>query len=207
MTKHLPADHSHSEQQLLSLLQQGDQQAFTALYHLYSERIYLNLLGMLKSAPLAEELLQEIFVLLWEKRETIAVHTSFPSYLLRVAQNKAIDFFRKARRNRQLYEQLRQAALEQYHDPEESHYYKEHEALLIKALETLPPQRRQVFEYCKLQGKSYQEVSELMSISTSTVNDHIVKATRSVRQFMHKNLDMVLFLSLTASWHSLIKPG
>jgi RNA polymerase sigma-70 factor (ECF subfamily) len=200
----LPATNHHSDQQLLSLLKQGDQEAFTQLYHLYSERLYLNLQRMLKSGPLAEELLQEIFILLWEKRETITVHTSFPAYLQRVAENKVIDFFRKARRSKTLYEQLKVVSPEQYLYPEAYLCSKDQAGLLAKALETLSPQRKLVFVSCKLQGKSYYEVSELLGISTSTINDHIVKATRIIRQFMLKHREMTSFLILVAAWHGLI---
>jgi RNA polymerase sigma-70 factor (family 1) len=180
----LPTTPLHNEKELLSLLKRGDQKAFTQLYHLYSEPLYLNLLKLLKSKPLAEEKLQEIFILLWEKRETINIRSGFSSYLYRIGENKVIDFFREAKRDRRLYEQLKAATSEQYLYPERDLYNLEYTGLLQKALATLPPQRKRVFEFCKLQGKSYHEVSQLLGMSSSTINDHIVKATHSIRQFM-----------------------
>jgi RNA polymerase sigma-70 factor (family 1) len=174
----------HNEKELLSLLKQGDQEAFTQLYHVYSEGLYLSLLKLIKSRTLAQEKLQEIFILIWEKRETINIQSSFSSYLYRIGENKVIDFFREAKRDQKLYSQLKAAASEQYAYPERDLSSLEDTGLLQEALETLPPQRKRVFEFCKLQGKSYHEVSQLLGISSSTINDHIVKATRSIRQFM-----------------------
>jgi RNA polymerase sigma factor (sigma-70 family) len=79
---------------------------------------------------------------------------------------------------------LKAATSEQYLYPERDLYNLEYTGLLQKALATLPPQRKRVFEFCKLQGKSYHEVSQLLGMSSSTINDHIVKATHSIRQFM-----------------------
>ena len=56
-------------------------------------------------------------------------------------------------------------------------------AILQKAIEGLPPQRQQVFRLCKLEGKSYKDVSTLLGISVSTISDHIVKGTKSIRDY------------------------
>lgn len=151
---------------------------------MYSQRLYANLVKLVKSSAVAEEMLQDIFVLIWEKRRTIEINTSFRAYLFRIGENKVYDFFRRLKRDEQLYSYVRTTAAQQYTHIEESLLRQENNTLLHTAIGQLPPQRRQVFELCKLQGKSYQEVSALLGISTSTINDHIVKATRSIRQFL-----------------------
>ncbi len=98
-----------------------------------------------------------------------------------------------------MYAYIKAAAIEHYSHIEENLLFRENARLLQNAISTLSPQRRQIFELCKIQGKSYQEVGALLNISTSTINDHIVKATRSIRQyiFLHnKNLDLLILLSL-----------
>jgi RNA polymerase sigma-70 factor (ECF subfamily) len=65
--------------------------------------------------------------------------------------------------------------------------HREETALLNKAIENLPPQRKEVFYLCKMEGKSYLEVSRRLGISASTINDHIVKANRAVREFILAN--------------------
>jgi RNA polymerase sigma-70 factor (family 1) len=175
----------YPEKEWLQRLRQDDQTAFTQLYHLYSGRLYGNLLKLVKSPEAAEELLQDIFILVWEKRHTIEIHTSFRSYLFRIGENKVYDFFRKLRLDKNMYAYIKATASAQYTHIEEGLLTQENARLLQAAVETLPPQRRQVFELCKIQGKSYQEASGLLGISVSTINDHIVKATRSIRQFMY----------------------
>jgi RNA polymerase sigma-70 factor (family 1) len=200
------AEHSHHiEKEWLARIKQGDQQAFGELYHHYSDRLYRSLLRLVKSEQMAEELLQDIFVQFWEKRQTIDVQSSLQAYLLRIGENKVYDFYRKLKREQKLLAVVKAAASEQYTPIEETLLSEENSQLLRKAIETLPPQRRQVFDLCKLQGRSYQETSELLGISTSTINDHIVKATKAIRQFIYdhqKMTVMVLFLSMGKDFHS-----
>ncbi|WP_216823403.1 RNA polymerase sigma factor [Niastella vici] len=190
----------YNEQQLLNGLRQGDQACFDQLYSLYSERLFVNLLKLVKHPETAEEILQDIFIVVWEKRNTIDIHTSIRAYLFRIGENKVYDFYRKARRDKVLYAHVKAAASEQYTHIEESLLFRENEQLLQAAVASLPPTRRQVFELCKLQGQTYEQVSNLLGISTSTVNDHIVKATRSIRQYFYSHDNSAGALLLFAAW-------
>ena len=181
----MPADSFYNEHELLSRLKAGDKLAFARLYELYSRPLYLNLFKLLKIEQVAEEILQSIFLMVWEKREAITINHSIKGYLFRIAENKVHDFFRKLKRDRKLYDHILEMSCGEYEDVEIKILHREETALLNKAIENLPPQRKEVFYLCKVEGKSYLEVSRLLGISASTINDHIVKATRSVRDFIH----------------------
>ncbi|MEO6289724.1 MAG: RNA polymerase sigma-70 factor [Ginsengibacter sp.] len=172
------------EHKLLNQLKAGDKAAFTHLFELYGEPLYLNLLRLLKTEQAAEEILQDIFLIVWEKRETITINQSIKSYLFRIAENKVHDFFRKLKRDRELYDYIQEVSCGKYADVEDKILDNEEAALLHKAIENLPPQRKKVFNLCKIEGNSYLEVSQRLGISTSTINDHIVKATRAIRDFI-----------------------
>ena len=186
------------ERMLLILLQEGNKQSFEELYHRYKRRIYGNLKKLLKSDDLAEELLQEVFVKVWNKRHNLDVEKSFRSYLFRIAENLVYDFFRKAARDRKLEAHLTAAATKFYLHIEEALYTKESMAVLNKAVGLLPPRRRQIFTLCKLEGKSYEEVGLQLGISTSTINDHVVKATRSIREYLILTQDVAVLLVIAA---------
>ena len=177
----------YDEQELLSQLKAGNKMAFARLYELYSRPLYLNLIKLLKTEQGAEEILQSIFFIVWEKRETIKINHSIRGYLFRIAENKVHDFFRKLKRDRKLYDHIMEITCREYEDVEIKFLHSEETALLNKAIENLPPQRKEVFYLCKVEGKSYLEVSRLLGISASTINDHIVKGTRAVRDFIHAN--------------------
>ena len=183
----MSADSFYDDHELLSQLKAGDKLAFARLYELYSRPLYLNLLKLLKFEQAAEEILQNIFFIVWEKREAFTINQSIKGYLFRIAENKVHDFFRKLKRNRKLYDYIQEVSCGKYEDVEIKILHSEETALLNKAIENLPPKRKQVFYLCKLEGKSYQEVSRLLGISASTINDHIVKGTRTVRDFILAN--------------------
>lgn len=175
-----------TEKDLVMLLLQDNEAAFEELYHLYSNRLLGYLLKLVKSETVAAELLQDTFVKLWNNREKIDPEQSFRSYLFRIAENCVYDFFRKAARDKKLQSALIHSACE-YSHIEENVFNKENEQLLQQAINSLPPKRRQVFQMVKMEDRSYEEVSRLLNISTSTVNDHIVKATKTVLENLERS--------------------
>lgn len=191
---------SPDEKELLLLLLNGNEQAFEKIYRLYSSRLYGNLLKLVKSETEAQEILQDVFLKIWDNRQNIDIEKSFRSYLFKIAENKVVDFFRKVARDKKREAELISLATNEYVPVEELLQSDEKTALLQKAIYSLPPQRQQVFRLCKLEGKSYKEVSEQLGISVSTISDHIVKATKSIRDYFENNEQALLSLFIVAFW-------
>jgi RNA polymerase sigma-70 factor (ECF subfamily) len=177
----------YNEEYLLKLLSKGDEHAFEVIYKHYSPRIFANLLKLTKSEIVAQEILQMVFIKVWDARESIRLDKSFTAFLLKIAQNKVYDFLRQTVREQKRRDYLLITASEKYSHIEEGMLSKENLDIILTAIESLPPQRKQVFKLCKLEGLSYEEVSVQLGISTSTISDHIVKATRSLRENIQKN--------------------
>lgn len=171
-----------NEKDLLALFTMGDKDAFEKIYHIYSSRLLGFLLKMVKSEEHATELLQEIFIKIWNSREAIDPELSFRSYLFRVAENTTYDFFRKVAREKKLHAELMKINEDFYSHVEEACFSKENQEFLQNVINTLPPKRRQVFRLIKMEDYSYEEVSVLLNISTSTISDHIVKANKFVEE-------------------------
>jgi len=175
------------EKELLIKLLEGNQHAFEEIYRLYSPRLFGKLIKLVKSEAHAQEILQDVFLKVWEYKTSIDPEKSFRSFLFKIAENKAYDFFRKAARDKNLESELINAVKDHNNSVDEFLPADQNLDILEKAIESLPPQRQQVFRLCKLEGKSYKEVSELLGISVSTISDHIVKGTKSIRQYFEKN--------------------
>ena len=184
----------HDERELLSLLKQGNEQAFEKIYKAYSSRLFGNVFKMVKSETTTQEILQDVFIKIWNNRDSIDLDRSFRSYLFKIAENKVYDFFRKASRDKKIQAQLFAAATEGYEHIEEMIHRKENALLLQKAIDSLSPQRQQVFRLIKLDNKSYEEVSRQLGISVSTISDHIVKANKAIREFIFTHNDMAIIL-------------
>lgn len=171
-----------NEKDLILLFSNGDQVAFEKIYHLYSPRLLGFLIKLVKSEGHAKELLQEIFIKIWNSRNSIDPEKSFRSYLFRVAENTVYDFFRKVAREKKLQAELLKINDGFYSHVEEECFSKQNQELLQNVIDTLPPKRRQVFRLIKMEDYSYEEVSVLLNISTSTISDHIVKANKFVEE-------------------------
>jgi len=189
--------HSNDEKELLMQLREGNAQALDYFYHQYSLRIYRKLLKMVRVETIAEELVQDVFVRIWDKRHQIDPDRSFRSYLFTIAQNLVYDLYRKVAREERLQEVIKEASSEMYMHVEEGVFLKETSEILNKAINNLPSQQKLVFTLCKLEGKSYEDASATLGISTSTINNHIVKATKSIKGYMFREQNAAFFLTIS----------
>lgn len=171
----------YNEYDLLLGLKNGDQSAFEILYGKYSTQLFRNIYYMVKDQELAKELLQDIFVKVWEKRTLIDPESSFKAYMITVAKNRVYNHFRQVSYETQLAAYLKYSNTEEYTHVEEEFLSTEIQSQIDVVIGRLPPQRKKIFLLCKVEGKSYEEVSQQMGISKATVNDHIVKALSFIR--------------------------
>ena len=178
------------EKELLLLLKQGHEAAFEEIYKLYSSRLFGNIYRMVKSESTSQEILQEVFIKVWNNRTGIDPERSFRSYLFRIAENKVYDFFPKVSRDKKMHAHIIVIATEHYEHIEELLLRKEDNEIVHKAINSLSPQRQLVFRLCKLEGKSYAEVGRELDISVSTISDHIVKAKKTVREYLFDNMSL-----------------
>jgi RNA polymerase sigma-70 factor (family 1) len=169
---------------LLIKLTNHDHRSFHELYNRFSVQLYANILRMVKDADLAQEILQDVFVKVWEKRDLIDPEKSFTAYLFKIAKNMVYDHFRKLAMNKKFETHLLINGTDAYTHVEEEIIFKESNQLFLDAVDKLSPQRKQVFTLCKLEGKSYHEVSDLLHISTSTVSDHLLKSNKFIKAQM-----------------------
>lgn len=187
----------YDEKDLLVKLRDGDYAAFEIIYRRYSKPISANLFRILKSRELVEETLQDLFLKVWEQHSSIYIEQSLQSYLHRVAGNLAYDYFRKMARDKKLAGHVWENMVTTY-NPFEGVADEEVDRALYSLIDNLPAQRRRVFMLCKLEGKSYNEVSSMLGISVAAVNDHITKANKFLKtNYAHvAPLMLSIFLAL-----------
>lgn len=182
------------ERKLLINLGDGKESAFNSLYQLYANKIYSRLLKLTQSEQLADELLQDTFIILWNKRHTINPDLSIKSWLYKVAENEVYQLYRKIARDKKLQEHIVSTFIETYSHTEEGIFYKESQELLAEAMEQLTPQRKEAFKLCRIEGMSYQEAATKMGVSVSTVSNHLVQATNLVRAYIFRSKESICSL-------------
>lgn len=190
---------SNDEATLLKKVRGGDTYAFEALYDQYKRPLAKNLLRLLKAQSLAEDVLQETFVKVWENRASIDTERALGPFLYRIAVNLVYDIYRRSQLDRKLADELMSTADDIYTHVEEELINREQLDLLTALLKQVPPQRRRVFELFKLEGKSYQEISKELGISKATINSHITKVNQFLRNKIGGHvLEAVLFFAIAS---------
>ncbi|TRW21944.1 sigma-70 family RNA polymerase sigma factor [Flavobacterium zepuense] len=189
----------HDELYLLERLKEGDHAAFEQIYHLYKSRMIANALRLLKSRELAEELLQNLFLKVWEQRGRIDTTQPLNAFLYKIAQNMSYDFFRKISRDKKLHEHLIAATVSSYEHIEKQIFSKENQAALNKAISLLSPQQQKVFTLCKLEEKSYEEAGRILNITPGTINNHMHRANLFLKEYFLRQSRSGVAVALIAS--------
>lgn len=146
---------------------------------------------MLKSEFWAEDIIQVVFTQLWQNRAELTKVEMPSSYLYRMVTNKARDRMRSHEREiRMQYWLASQAEVEsrQKENREELHL------LLAKAVDSLPAQRKEVYQLKYQQKLSYEEIATRLSISRNTVRNHMAKALEDIRTYMIRHADILLLI-------------
>jgi len=192
-------DRMPSEEEVLLRMMQGDESAFTKIYRHYHASLYVYLLRFCKVPSLAEDLVHDVFLKVWEIRDRINPELSFTGYLYRIARNHVIKTIDKLATDKnfrdQLFSQLDDVSTVQ---PEQQVRAKEYDRLFQEALVRMPPQRLNVFKLCRQEGKSYDEVALLLGISRNAVKKHMVLGMRFIYDYVHRHGDILLAIYLAA---------
>ncbi|MDQ1148075.1 RNA polymerase sigma-70 factor (family 1) [Sphingobacterium zeae] len=186
-----------AENKLLISLSHGDEQAFFALYDQYSHALFSTIFRMVKDRQVSEEIVQDVFLKVWQKRSTIDPTRSFKSWIFTIAKNDVISWYRKLAKEAEMQENLYQHFEQLYLMEKEVDIEEKQSALLEKALNTLSERRREIFVLCKIEQKSYEEVAKQLHISVSTVSNAMVKSNQHIRQFVQDHYEEILTILVT----------
>lgn len=170
-----------NDAEILLLLKEGDEAAFALVYKKYSLRVFAFILRIVKSQDSAEDLLQEVFIKAWQNRSSIDPTKNYRSFLFTVAKHTVYNFIRKSSTETQVAAYIASHSSELYQHVEEQIYHNECKDAIQRAIDSLPPQRKEVYVRCKIQGLSYQCVADEFGCSVAAVNAHIVKATKAIK--------------------------
>ncbi|TDQ79254.1 RNA polymerase sigma factor [Sphingobacterium yanglingense] len=181
------------EEELLNQLRQGDHAAFRAIYDLYADTLVYKLHKLIKIDTIVEELHQDTFMRLWNAREQLQENTQLKAFLFTIARNLAIDFYRKAAKDKELQRNLALHIQLDYDHIEPLLQQKETLLLLEELISKLPPQRQKIFRLIKMEGKSYEEAARHFDVSMSTIKDHMARSSQFLKQQLAQNYPHITF--------------
>ena len=188
----------HSDGLLVKELIAGNEKAFHSLFDAYKQDVFLYSLSFLKSQTLADEVVQEVYITVWLKRETLNPSLSFKSFLMTLTKNRALNILKKAANDEKLREALFYRSQKSYNPIYDQIRDKRLEEFKQQALDALPPKRRLIFEMARNQGMSYDAISDELGISKNTVKSQMRKALDTLRRFIIDQSDINLTLLFCA---------
>lgn len=196
------------EEDLLEKVARGDKSAFTALFHRYQRRIYDIAIRLTHSTIIAEEMVQDIFTMIWLKREDLLKVRDFNAYLFIVTRNEAYRTLRNLSTRRARLRELEEEEVTIAHNNvQEQLLEKEYAALLKTAVSRLPFMQQQVYHLMKEQALKRDEVAERLNIKPETVKRHIAQAMRNIRAYLLSHPDLIIALVLLRPANEIFFPG
>jgi RNA polymerase sigma-70 factor (family 1) len=171
---------AHPDQNILQKVTQGDENAFATLYNYYKIPALRFTVSLLKDEEEAENMVQDVFLKIWMKREHIKPDHNFNSYLFTCLRNMAFDYFKKVEKSdylRRQYMELIKIAADDEKEEKERQIH-----LVQTAIDSLSLKRKQILRLNIEEGKSYQEIAEFLRISKNTVKNQLVKAKQILRE-------------------------
>lgn len=174
--------HINHERALLQQVAEGNTDAFRALFHAHQQKIGTFVLGWTKSLPLAEEIVQDVFLKVWLNKEILPTIDRFEAYLYTIARNQSFNALKQAARERIKAKEWAAAfELEQEDNDQLSEQYL---PIIEKAIQQLPQQQQKVYLLKKQQGLKYEEIAAQMNISPETARKHLAAALKNITRFV-----------------------
>lgn len=172
-----------SEVKFIQTLRAGDVKAFSELFDRYGKRLYFFAKGYLKSEEDAEEIVQEVFMKIWNNREELTAERSFEAYLFTIAKNGILNTIRKSK-SEQAYLSYAKIHPEKNILLDDELDFSELEAAYQKIVMNLSPRRKEIYLLSREQHLSNADIAEKMNISVKTVENQMTSAIAEIRHNM-----------------------
>lgn len=169
----------------------GDEVAFTTLFHRHRDRIYSAALAIAHDVNLAEEIVADVFLIVWERRERLVEIENFEAYLFTIARNKTYHVLKDIAKK---FQSVGLDTIEQLaagNNAEDILTEKENTSFLNTAMEKLPAQQKKVYQLIKIEQKKRDEVAEILHLHPETIKFHLAQAVKNMRRYCAHYLEML----------------
>lgn len=189
---------TYNDEQLLQLLQSGDEKGFEVIYERYWKRMLAMAFLRLQRIDEAEDVVQDVFASLWQRRGSISIQ-SLENWLSTAVKYKIINKI-----NRQLHKEISAEHLEEKEYTDSSVEQRFLERTVATEINRLPEKCRTVFQYSRDHGFSNSEIAQKLNISEKTVEKHITSARRQLSLQLRQLLQSILFLGIILNNSSIV---
>jgi RNA polymerase sigma-70 factor (ECF subfamily) len=186
-----------NDSELALRISDGQKSAYQELFERYAPRIYKFSLSYFKNKTDSEELVQEVFLKIWEKREMLDHSKNIKSFIFKLAVNTIYDFIRRKNIEVAFIEFTKTNFPVESDDTWQSVIFEDMKQNLQDLVEQLPVQQQKIFHLSKTEGLSNEEIAEKLNLSKRTVENHLYRAISTLKeQLKGKSIFVLLFFYL-----------
>ncbi|HSA04124.1 MAG TPA: RNA polymerase sigma-70 factor [Tenuifilaceae bacterium] len=182
------------DKNIVDALRQGDEQVFETIFRTYYERLCNYANTILNDMDEAEEMVQSAFLTVWEKHDTLEIHTSVKSYLYRAVHNSCLNRVKHFKVRKTYGDSVKNQTELLHDDASQDLIGSELDAIVANAIDSLPDQCKLVFKLSRFENLTYAEIAEQLGISVKTVENHMVKALKVLREKLKDYLPVLIWL-------------
>lgn len=179
------------DKDLMLLVAEGDREAFTCLYHRYFYYLFTLAMRYIKDESEAEDVLQQVFIKLWQMRDSGAIKDNVRGYLFAMTRNSIMNYVRDKNRLLQRNYRLSQEISEEEQDIWVMADKQDLISEMKKAIDGLPPQQKRVANL-RCEGLSNQEIASRLHLSLNTVNSHYTKGLKALKTALSALMSLTL---------------
>lgn len=176
-----------TDEELVELLRQGKDKAFDELYFRYRDVLVRFVYMRMKSVPVSEEIVQEVFTTIWERRKTLVIQKNFSAYIYTSVRYMTLDYIKSHTITDQYIKEVVQRSNNEYSSTsttEASIYYEELQEAVDKATSLLPKKSKEVFILSRIKHYTNKEIAQELNVSHETVKYHIAYALKFMRSYL-----------------------
>ena len=190
----------NSEIELQKQLIEGNVKAFEVYYLRYHQSVYKNIRKLIADQQESEDILQEVFITLWQKKHQFTMEQSIAGWLFYTSYFKSLEQLKKRVKFNilELTNSHAELHVESYENTDKEFQHTEKIKKLSLAIEQLPPQKKMAFTLSKLEGKSYEEIASALNISVDTAREYVKAASKLLRQSISSNQLVTTTLAIVA---------
>jgi len=171
----------NSDQNLIRRLRKGDKIAFELIYNKFKEKLYYFTLRYIHTAIDSEEIIQNVFVSLWENRDALKEGHSLSSYLYKITINQIYNHLKHRAVRQKYFEQISRMETQEADDSQQHIYHMDLQGVIGKLMESMPEKQQFIFRLSRQDGLSNNEIAQRLGLSVRSVENQIYRAVKFIK--------------------------
>lgn len=185
-----------SDRAIIERIANNDEEAYASLFRQFYVQLCRFSLKYVRAEAVSEEIVQEVFISLWEKRESLNIHSSLKAYLFQAVKNSSINYLNSQFAKQDFQRDYFDHSELPVNNTQETLIYDELQKVVQQAIDYLPPKCRTIYALSRNTGMSYKEIADELGVSIKTVEAQMGIALKKLRTYLQHHWELLTLLIL-----------